>query len=139
MTRHEVTQDVIEDGAEHVTEQVQTFCPMCVSRCGATATITDGAFVALGPDPSHPTGHALCIKGKAAPELVRHPDRLLHPLRRTTPKGAEDPGWRRITWDEALDTVADRLRDLARDHGAESVVLATRLPRPPRCRTPSTG
>ena len=128
MTRHEVTQDVIEDGAEHVTEQVQTFCPMCVSRCGATATITDGAFVALGPDPSHPTGHALCIKGKAAPELVRHPDRLLHPLRRTTPKGAEDPGWRRITWDEALDTVADRLRDLARDHGAESVVFGNASP-----------
>ncbi|MGH3860708.1 hypothetical protein, partial [Actinokineospora sp.] len=47
------------------TIQVPTFCPMCVSRCGATATVTDGEFVALGPDPSHPTGQAICAKGRA--------------------------------------------------------------------------
>ena len=38
------------------TTTVPTFCALCVSRCGATATITDGQFVALGPDPRHPTG-----------------------------------------------------------------------------------
>ena len=63
-------------------------------------------LVALEPDPSHPTGQALCVKGKAAPELVHHPERLLHPLRRTNPKGAPDPGWEPISWDEALDLVA---------------------------------
>lgn len=110
------------------TRQVPTFCPLCVSRCGAKATIADGAFVALQPDPSHPTGHALCVKGKAAPEIVYHADRLLHPLKRTAPKGAADPGWERITWDEALDTVADRLLALARDHGPESVVFGTTSP-----------
>ena len=81
-----------------------------------------------GAEPGHPTGQALCVKGKAAPEIVRHPDRLLHPLRRTRPKGAADPGWQRITWDEALDTVAARLRALARDHGPESVVFGSSLP-----------
>ncbi|PVZ13122.1 molybdopterin-containing oxidoreductase family protein [Actinomycetospora cinnamomea] len=110
------------------TRQVATFCPLCVSRCGATATLRDGAFVALGPDPAHPTGRALCVKGKAAPELVNHPERLLHPLARTNPKGAADPGWRRIGWDEALDTVATRLRALARDHGPESVVFGSASP-----------
>ena len=40
-------------------EQVPTFCPLCVSRCGARAIVADGAFVALAPDPSHPTGAAL--------------------------------------------------------------------------------
>ena len=56
----------------------------------------NGRFVALEPDPSHPTGKALCAKGRAAPELVYHPDRLTHPLRRTRPKGDADPGWERI-------------------------------------------
>jgi anaerobic selenocysteine-containing dehydrogenase len=113
---------------EQVTKQVPTFCPLCVSRCGATATISDGAFVALQPDPSHPTGQALCVKGKAAPELVYHAERLLHPLRRTNPKGAVDPGWQRITWDEALDTVAVRLLELARAYGPESVVFGSTSP-----------
>ena len=69
-------------------ERVATFCPLCVSRCGAHATVSDGHLVALHPDPSHPTGEALCVKGKAAPELVHHPERLLYPLRRTNPKGS---------------------------------------------------
>ncbi len=110
------------------TTQVSTFCPLCVSRCGAKATITGGEFAALRPDPSHPTGQALCVKGKAAPELVRHPERLLHPLKRTNPKGSDDPGWQRITWEEALDTVAARLSALAREHGPESVVFGSASP-----------
>jgi len=109
-------------------KQVSTFCPLCVSRCGAKATITDGAFVALEPDPSHPTGDALCVKGKAAPELVSHSERLLHPLKRTNPKGDGAPRWQRITWDEALDTVAARLLSLAHDHGPESVVFSSTSP-----------
>ena len=110
------------------TTRVATFCPLCVSRCGATATVTDGELVALEPDPAHPTGQALCVKGKAAPEIVRHSDRLLHPLKRTRPKGDGDPGWQRITWEEALDTVAARLRALARENGPESVVFSSTSP-----------
>jgi hypothetical protein len=60
-------------------------------RGGAHATIDGGRLVALHPDAAHPTGRALCVKGKAAPELVYHPQRLLHPLKRTAPKGAADP------------------------------------------------
>ena len=107
--------------------EVATYCPLCVSRCGALATVTDGTFT-LRPDPSHPTGQALCVKGRAAPEITAHPDRLRHPLRRTAPKGAADPGWQRIGWDEALDTVADRLRGLAREHGPESVAFSSASP-----------
>ena len=114
--------------AEAVTSEVSTFCPLCVSRCGAKATVTDGVFVALHPDPSHPTGQALCVKGKAAPEIVYHRERLLHPLKRTNGKGAADPGWQRISWDEALDTVATRLRAIAREHGPESVVFGATSP-----------
>ncbi|MGH9154207.1 MAG: molybdopterin-containing oxidoreductase family protein [Acidimicrobiales bacterium] len=107
--------------------EVSTYCPLCVSRCGARATVTDGTFT-LGRDPSHPTGKALCVKGKAAPEITAHPDRLRYPMRRTAPKGAPDPGWRQISWEEALDTVAARLRGLARDHGPEAVTFSSVSP-----------
>ena len=110
------------------TRKVATFCPLCVSRCGATATVSNGEFVALQPAPEHPTGQALCVKGKAAPEMLNHPERLLHPLRRTNPKGAADPGWQRITWDEALDAVATQLTAIARHHGSESVVFGSASP-----------
>lgn len=88
----------------------------------------DGRFVALDPDPSHPTGQALCIKGRVAPEIVYHPDRLLYPLKRTRPKTDPDPGWKRISWEEALETTATRLGELAQRHGPESVVFSTASP-----------
>src|SRR5215470_4225988 len=119
----------IDVSAERMTtktaaKRIPGYCALCVSRCGSIAVVEDGRFVALEPDPSHPTGQALCAKGRAAPELVYHPDRLLHPLRRTRPKGDRDPGWQRITWDEALDLTAARLRQIAERHGPESVVFS---------------
>ncbi|RNM11667.1 molybdopterin-containing oxidoreductase family protein [Nocardioides pocheonensis] len=113
---------------EHEVRQVPTFCALCVSRCGATATVEDGLFTALGPDPAHPTGQAVCVKGKAAPAIVAHHERLLHPMKRTAPKGAADPGWVRISWDEALDTVAERLTGIAAESGPEAVVFASASP-----------
>jgi anaerobic selenocysteine-containing dehydrogenase len=107
--------------------ELATYCPLCVSRCGARATVTKGTF-ALNRDPSHPTGKALCVKGKEAPAITAHPDRLQYPMKRTNAKGAADPGWRRISWDEALDTVANRLRALTYDHGPESVVFSSVSP-----------
>jgi anaerobic selenocysteine-containing dehydrogenase len=109
-------------------DPVPTFCPLCVSRCGARADVSDGTLLALHPDPSHPTGKAICLKGKAAPEIVYHASRLLHPLRRTTPKDAADPGWERITWDEALDAVADRLTSAAATGGPGSVAFSSSSP-----------
>jgi anaerobic selenocysteine-containing dehydrogenase len=109
-------------------ERVQVYCALCISRCGSVAVKENGRFVALEPDPSHPTGKALCAKGRAAPELVYHPDRLLYPLKRTRPKGDPDPGWVRISWDEALDLAAVRLRKIAKEDGPESVVFSVVSP-----------
>ena len=111
--------------------QVATYCALCVSRCGARAEVAGGTLLSLRPDPSHPTGQALCLKGKAAPDIVYHPDRLLHPLRRTAPKGSPDPGWEQITWDEALDEVAARLTAAAAGAGPGSVAFS--------CSSPSTS
>lgn len=105
-------------------QHIPGYCALCVSRCGSIAVVENGRFVALEPDPSHPTGKALCAKGRAAPELVYHSERLLYPLKRTRPKGDPDPGWQRISWDEALDLTAARLRTIAGEHGPESVVFS---------------
>ena len=109
-------------------ERIPGYCGLCISRCGSIATVEDGRFVALEPDPTHPTGQALCAKGRAAPELVYHPDRLLYPMKRTRPKGDPDPGWQRIEWDEALDLTATNLQRLAEQHGPASVVFSSVSP-----------
>src|SRR5512143_3185769 len=109
-------------------ERIPGYCALCVSRCGSIAVIEKGRFVALEPDPLHPTGKALCAKGRAAPELVYHPDRLLYPMKRTRPKGDPDPGWQRISWEEALDGVAANLKQIAAAHGPESVVFSVSSP-----------
>ena len=108
--------------------RVAGFCPLCVSRCGSIATVENGRFTRLSADPDHPTGKALCIKGKVAPELVYSPQRLRTPLKRTTPKGSADPGWQEIGWDQALDAVAAGLKRIASEHGPEAVVFATASP-----------
>lgn len=110
------------------TRRVQGYCALCRSRCGCVSVVEDGRLKAVEPDPSHPTGKALCAKGRAAPELVYHPDRLLYPVKRTRPKGDRDPGWQRVTWDEALDITATSLRRLAAAHGPETVAFSVTSP-----------
>jgi len=61
------------------------FCTQCRSRCGCVAVVEDGKLTGIDPLPGHPSGEKLCPKGRAAPELVYHPDRLTRPLRRTAP------------------------------------------------------
>ncbi len=97
--------------------KVPGFCGLCIARCGCIATVEHGRFTRLDPDPTHPTGQALCAKGRAAPELVYSKERLTRPLRRTRPKGEADPDWVEIFWDEALDATTAAMRRLAAAHG----------------------
>jgi len=109
-------------------ERTPGFCALCIASCGCIATVEDGRFTRLDPDPSHPTGAALCAKGRAAPELTAHAERLTHPLLRTRPKGDPDPGWQRISWDDALDRIASNMRRIAARDGAASVGFSLSSP-----------
>ncbi|TDR93274.1 molybdopterin-dependent oxidoreductase [Enterovirga rhinocerotis] len=104
------------------------YCTLCRSRCGSVTVVENGRMTGVEPLPGHPTGGALCAKGRAAPELVHSPRRLTVPLRRTRPKGEGDPGWVEISWDEALDEVASRLGSVRRESGAEAVAFAVTTP-----------
>jgi anaerobic selenocysteine-containing dehydrogenase len=74
-------------------------------------------------DPDHPNG-CVCVKGTAAPEIVYSPDRIQYPMVRTRAKGDPNPGWIRITWDQALNLAALRLNDIKNNQGAEAVVFS---------------
>jgi anaerobic selenocysteine-containing dehydrogenase len=88
----------------------------------------DGRFVGQEANPEHPTGQALCVKGKAAAEIVYNAQRQLYPLKRTQPKGAADPGWQRISWDEALGEIATALDNIRRESGPEAVAFGLTTP-----------
>jgi anaerobic selenocysteine-containing dehydrogenase/ferredoxin-NADP reductase len=104
------------------------YCTLCRSRCGTRNFVHDDALVRVVPDTGHPTGQAMCMKGRAAPELVHSPHRILHPMRRTRPKDAGDPGWQRISWEDALAEIAQRLGAIRAESGAESVAFGVTTP-----------
>jgi anaerobic selenocysteine-containing dehydrogenase len=96
---------------------------MCTSRCGVLATIENGVLTQVNADPDHPNG-CVCVKGTAAPDIVYSPDRVQYPMVRTRPKGDPDPGWVRVTWEQALNLAALRLTDIKDNYGPEAVVFS---------------
>ncbi|MGL4289803.1 MAG: molybdopterin-dependent oxidoreductase, partial [Phreatobacter sp.] len=109
-------------------ERFPGYCTLCRSRCGAVTVVEAGKVVGVEPLPGHPTGGALCAKGRAAPEIACSPRRLTKPLKRTRPRGDAEPGWVEISWDAALDEIAARLGTIRREHGAEAVAFAVTTP-----------
>ncbi|TBU90317.1 molybdopterin-dependent oxidoreductase [Phytopseudomonas dryadis] len=104
------------------------YCTLCRSRCGTLNLVENDRLIAVQPNPEHPTGASMCLKGRAAPELVESAERLLYPMRRTQPKGAADPGWVRISWDEALDEIAGRMAAIKARRGAEAFAFSVTTP-----------
>jgi anaerobic selenocysteine-containing dehydrogenase/ferredoxin-NADP reductase len=109
-------------------QEKKGYCTLCRSRCGTLNTVRGDMLLQVRPDTSHPTGSAMCMKGKAAPELVHSPNRVLYPMRRTNPKGSADPGWQRTSWEEALSEIATNLAWFKRESGAESVAFGVTTP-----------
>lgn len=102
-----------------------TTCWECSAYCGALATVKDGKVMDFAPNPdsAHSNG-AFCVKGiRGAPGLTYNPNRLLYPHRRTGARG--EGRWARISWDEALDEMADRFAAVRRKYGPEAIVGAT--------------
>ena len=108
--------------------RIPGYCPLCISCCGCISVVENGILSSVEPFPDHPTGKSLCIKGKAAPELVNSPERILTPLKRTASKESVDPRWKAISWDEALDTIATQLQKIAKESGTEAVAFGVTTP-----------
>ncbi len=102
---------------------IRTNCRACHGGCGVLVTLKDGVITTIEGDPEFPTNRGtICSKGLAFKQLVYHPDRLKYPQKRVGARG--EGRWERISWDEALDTIAQRLYRYKAEFGAESIVLA---------------
>jgi anaerobic selenocysteine-containing dehydrogenase len=102
-------------------ERVVGACPLdCPDTCSWVVTVVDGKAADLRGNPDHPfTRGALCVKVNRYLEHAAHPDRLLHPLRRVGAKG--EGRFERVTWDEALDEIAERWKAIIARYGGEAI------------------
>jgi anaerobic selenocysteine-containing dehydrogenase len=101
---------------------VATVCPLdCPDSCSLDVTVHEGRIVRIdGSHASPVTRGYICAKVRRFGERVYGADRLRYPARRKGPKGAGE--FERISWDEALTTIADRLRDARDRWGGESIL-----------------
>src|SRR5450631_3100682 len=125
-------------------EVVHAACPHdCPDACGVLITVQDGRATKIQGDPAHPvTRGFLCAKVAKYLDRVYSPDRVLYPMRRIAPKGpttdcvgtaapgrpggvalrSSNGGFQRISWDEALDEIANRFKQVSADFGSEAIL-----------------
>ncbi|HEY6935762.1 MAG TPA: molybdopterin-dependent oxidoreductase [Terriglobales bacterium] len=112
---------------------VHAACPHdCPDACGVLITVEDGRAVKVQGDPAHPvTRGFLCAKVAKYLDRVYSPERVLYPMRRVGSKGPHNSNaagargtrvFERITWDEALDEIAWRFRQIAAEFGSEAIL-----------------
>jgi anaerobic selenocysteine-containing dehydrogenase len=107
-----------------------TFCHVCPGRCSIKATVEDGKVVDFIPDKQSGLPNEQCPvkKGRlSVPEVLNHPDRLTYPMRRVGGRG--EGKWQRISWDEALDTIAEKLLSIKQQDGPEKVAFGLGEPK----------
>jgi anaerobic selenocysteine-containing dehydrogenase len=115
--------------AAALTRDVLLTCPLdCPDACRLRVTLARGEAgaeraVKLTGDADHPyTRGFACVKTVHYPARQNHPERPLYPLRRVNPKTDPEPRFERVSWDEALDDIAARLRHLLDTRGPASVL-----------------
>lgn len=106
---------------------VQTNCRFCGYQCGVIATVKDGRVIKIKPDPSRfPYDEKImrgCRRWPMITTVMDHPQRINYPLKRVGERGSGQ--WERISWDQALDEIAEKLQALKDKFGPE--MLATSI------------
>ena len=102
---------------------MRTVCRACGhGGCGVYVAVEDGEPVKVLPDWEHPVSKGYtCKKAHGFLELQTHPDRLLYPMQRVGERG--EGKWRRLSWDDALSLLANKMQQIKTESGAESVVF----------------
>ncbi len=109
------------NGATKIIRATSTFD--CGGRCPLRLHVKDGRIIRVeGDDAQEPEQLRACLRCRAYRKEVHHPDRLMHPLKRVGPKG--EGKFERISWDEALETIARELRRVKDTYGNPSIFLA---------------
>jgi len=117
--------EVFEAGGKYAQAGIQkipTLCDMCFWKCGAIAYVKDGRLWKIEGNPEDPLSRGrLCPRGTGGIGAHYDPDRLKSPLIRRSRRGQEE--WVEVTWDEALDYVAEKMEAIKASYGPEAVAL----------------
>lgn len=101
---------------------VRSVCGGCHNCCPIDVTVENGRVVQVEGVPGDPrTGGAICSKGQAGPQIVHDPRRLMHPVRRAGARG--EGKWERVSWDDAITELANKVRAAIDEHGGRSVAF----------------
>ncbi|MGI5940015.1 MAG: molybdopterin-containing oxidoreductase family protein [Thermoleophilia bacterium] len=104
------------------TQVYKSTCRMCHGGCGVLVHVEDGKVVRIQGDRDAPLNKGrLCTKGVASLEHLYNPNRLKYPLKRVGRRG--EGKWERVSWDEALDAITDRIDDIRKAYGPESIAI----------------
>ncbi len=115
------------DGRSSISKKTDRIVPtVCASHCGGACLlkvhVRDGVITRIETDDGEEPQLRGCLRGRAYRQRVYAPDRLLYPLKRVGQRG--EGRFERISWDEALDTVAGELKRIRDTYGAASTILA---------------
>ncbi len=110
-----------------------TVCDSCnqMPMCGTKFTAVGNNIISIQNWTEHPQ-KVMCSKGLASLQRLYNPNRLLYPMKRTNPKGSADPGWVRISWNEAIKTIVKNLAEIKAKYGPDAVMFYCGDPKEPR-------
>jgi len=98
-------------------------CCFCFANCAVLVHIKDGKVIKVTGNKESPMSHGhVCERVGYAAKWLYHPDHLNYPLKRAGERG--EGKWQRISWDQALDEIAEKLKNIKSKYGAESLVFA---------------
>jgi len=101
---------------------VYTTCISCHGGCGVKVTTEDGAIIHIEGNPDSLTRGTMCAKGLSSIQHIDNPYRLKYPIKRAGAKGSGK--WERISWDEALDTIAEKMKDAIDNFGPSTIAVS---------------
>jgi anaerobic selenocysteine-containing dehydrogenase len=101
---------------------ILTTCKSCHGGCGVKVDVEDGVIVHIEGNPDSLTKGTMCSKGLSSIQHVDNPYRLKYPMKRNGPKG--EGKWKRISWDEALNTICDKMKEAIDKVGPFSIAIS---------------
>lgn len=108
-------------GENSGTRVVKSLCNLCTLCCGLDVTVEDGRITKINGMPEHPY-NKICTRAAALIEWVYSPERITDPMKRIGDK------WERISWEQALDEIADKLTELREQYGAKTLLTHFGVP-----------
>jgi anaerobic selenocysteine-containing dehydrogenase len=112
----------LEESSQEDSRILRSFCRMCHGGCGTLVHVSKGRVRKVEGDPEHPMNlGSLCTKGVSSIQQLYSPYRLHYPLKRVGKRG--EGKWKRVSWEEALDYVAEEMTRIKKAYGPEAMAM----------------